>query len=305
MKKAILFIAIIILLGVVFLSVFEINGSELNTVYNLDGEASAIAYDVSGDIVFPTLPVPSGDLVASSTIELPDIYNNGHGWTCTGLAYDAETDTFLVGDIGKALSSSSGFASKLIRVSHDFSTVVEQIDLYTSFPNMQDVQGVAIDTSDGTIWFCSTSENLIRHIDTDGTSIGSFSVSAKPTGIAYSPIDDSFWVLTYGSSNNILRVTKTGTVEEQYSFNYSDTLDQCFLDPQRGYLYITAGANYSTRNNVYLFNTSTHAQSITCTVDSYSVEGIWIGQEEMVIVNDGYYHSAYDERNVANFYDLS
>lgn len=306
MKRIVLII--VILIGVIAMGIYSINGTSLLSAYEVDGDAANQAFNVSGDIVFPAappLPVPTGDLTASSVVVLPDIHGNGHGWTCTGLAYDASNDTFLVGDIGKALPSSSGFASQIVRMSHDFQTVEEEISLYTSFTSMQDVQGITIDTTDGTIWFCSTSENKIRHIDTDGTSIGSFSVSGSPTGICYSPHDDSFWVLTYANSNNIKRMSKAGAVLEQYTFNYSDTLDQCFLDPERGYLYITAGANYSSRNNIYLFNTSTHAQSITCTVDSYSVEGIWIGQDEMIIVNDGYYHSAYDGRNVANFYDLS
>lgn len=288
------------------MGVYNKSGNALQSILGRDGSGLAIAYDKNGNVVFPSaLPVPTGNLTASSVVPLPDIHGNGHGWTCTGLAYDASSNTFLVGDIGKALPSSSGFASQIVRVSFNFQTVIETIPLYTSFPNMQDVQGITIDTSDGTIWFCSTSENLIRHIRADGTSIGSFSVSGRPTGIAYSPLDDSFWVLTYASSNNIKRMSKTGTVLEQYTFAYSDTLDQCFLDPERGYLYIVAGANYSSRNNVYLFNTETHEQSIACTVDSYSVEGLWIGPTEMVIVNDGYYHSAVVAVNQANIYDLS
>lgn len=289
------------------MSIYNLQGSILQSIYSIQGNALQSAYNLQSVPIYPDsplLPVPTGDLVSSSIVVLPDIHDNGHGWTCTGLAYDANTDTFLVGDIGKELPSSSGFASQIVRMSHNFQTVVEQIPLYTSFPNMSDVQGITIDTTDGTIWFCSTSENLIRHIQVDGTSISSFSVSGSPTGIAYSPLDDSLWVLTYASSNNIKHMSKTGATLEQYTFNYSDTLDQCFLDPQRGYLYITAGANYSSRNNIYLFDTSTHAQNITCTVDSYSVEGLWIGTSEMIIVNDGYYHSAYDNRNVAVFYTL-
>lgn len=305
MKRFLLLSLILVFLGVILLGVFSVTGDRLNFAFNKDGERLPAAYNKDGEQIFPDLPVPSGNLNASSVVELPDIYNNGHGWTCTGLAYDAETDTFLVGDIGKALPSSSGFASKLIRVSADFSTVIEQIDLYSVFSNMQAVQGVTIDTSDGTIWFCSTSENLVRHINAAAESIGFFSVSQNPTGVAYSPADDTLWILTYGSSSNILHMSKSGTVLEQYTFSYSETLDQCFLDPQRGYLYITAGENYSGRNNVYLFNTATHAQSIACTVDSYAVEGLWIGETKMIIVNDGYYHSARDERNVANFYNLS
>lgn len=287
------------------MSIYNKDGTQLTNVYGLLGSSLSSAYDIDGNIVFPTeLPIPTGNLNASSIVPLPDIYNNGHGWTCTGLAYDEKTDTFLVGDIGKATPSSPGFASQIVRVSHDFLTVVEQIPLYTSFPNMSDIQGITIDTSDDTIWFCSTTEKLIRHINSDGTSIGSFQTSGQtPTGIAYSPKDGTLWVLTY--ANKIIKYSKTGTALETYSFAYSDQVDQCFLDVDRGYLYIVGGANYSSRNNVYLFDTNTHQQSITCTVDSYSVEGIWIGYNEMIIVNDGYYHSAKDNVNQANFYTLN
>ena len=301
-------IGILVLAGVVLLSVYNIIGNKQDAIYNSNGIQAINGYDINGNNIFPDepLPIPTGNLIANRTIELPDIYNNGHGWTCTGLSYDKQSDTFLVGDIGKTTPSAAGFASQIVKVSSDFETVKGTIPLYTTFPNMSDIQGITIDTSDGTTWFCSTSENLIRHINSNGTSLDSFSVSGgSPTGIAYSPADNSFWILTYGSTNNIKHTTKNGTVIEQYTFAYDATLDQCFLDAGRGYLYITAGDNYSSRNNVYLFNVNTHEQSITCTVDSYSVEGLWIGQNELVIVNDGYYHSAYDNRNVANVYDLS
>ena len=295
MKKGI----IVFVLGVL-LMIYAISGAVYDA-YNTSNEDLQVAYDTEGNIVLNA--VPHGNLNSTSEVSLPDIYGNGHGWTCTGLAYDSNSNTFLVGDIGKELPSSTGFASQLVRVSADFTQVVEQIPLYTNFPNMSDVQGVTIDTSDGTIWFCSTSENLIRHIDEEGNSIGSISVS-QPTGVAYSSADDSLWVLTYGSSNNIVHISKTGTVLEQYTFSYSETLDQCFVDPTRNKMYITAGANYTGRNNVYVFDLGTHAQSIACTVDSYSVEGIWIGGDQMIIVNDGYYHSASVIVNQANFYSI-
>ena len=284
--------------------IYNQHGYEIFAAFNKDGIGLSRVYDSEGQLVFPTtIPIPSGELTADLIVPLPDIYGTGHGFTCTGLAYDAGNDTFLVGDIGKALPSSPGFASKIIRVSSDFRTAIEQIDLYTQFPSMADVQGITMDR-DGTIWFCSTEERMIRHIDASGNSLGSLSIADKPTGIAYSPKDDSFWVLTYASVNNIIRIDRSGNVLEQYTFAYQVTLDQCFLDITHEYLYITAGDNYSGRNNIYMFNVSTHEQSIPCSVDSYSVEGLWIGEDRMVIVNDGYYHSALTPVNQANIYYL-
>ena len=285
------------------MAIYDADGVQLFSTYDADGNSLQNAYDADGNLIFSVeeLPIPTGDLTASQTISLPDLYQQGKGFTCTGLAYDPSDNTYLVGDIGKLLPNSGTIQSQIVRLSSDFSTVEETIPLYSTFANMSDVQGVCIDSSDGTIWFCSPSENKVRHIESDGTSIGYITVS-RPTGVAYSASDSSLWVLTY--DNNIVHVSKTGTVLATYSFSYNEALDQCFLDEGHGYLYITAGTNYTGRNNVYLFNTSTHQQSIACTVDSYSVEGIVIQSDRMVIVNDGYYHSATDNRNVANIYLL-
>ena len=286
------------------MSIYSVAGSVLTGCYGVDGTSKTQAYDVTGEPIFPDapdLPIPSGNLNASETVMLPDLYEPSKGFTCTGLAYDAENDQFLIGDIGKLLPSSGTIQSQIVRVTSDFSTVVSIIPVYSTFPSMGDIQGITFD-ADGTIWFCAPSENKVHHITTSGTEIGSFSITS-PTGIAYSPGDDSLWVLNY--QNKIQHVSKSGTVVESFDFAYSEALDQCFLDARRGFLYITAGTNYSSRNNIYLFNTVTHQQSITCTVDSYSVEGLWIGETEMVILNDGYYHSAFVPSNVANIYTLN
>lgn len=297
MKKKI--IITIIVIGVIIMSVYAITGNPLNLLFNKDGDEINTGYDISANIVYTkgSLPIPSGDLTASQTIPLPDIYGTGKGFTCTGLAYDAVNDIFLVGDIGKPLPNSGTIASQIVKLESDFETVAGTINLNTSY----DVQGITLD-SDGSIWYCLPSANKIYHISSIGTSIGNIAVTS-PTGIAYSASDDSFWVLNY--SNQILHINKSGTILESFNFAYSETLDQCFLDDGHGYLYITAGVNYSGRNNVYRFNVSTHEQDIACTVDSYSIEGIWIGEDKMVIVNDGYYHSAYVPVNQTNIYTLN
>ena len=287
------------------MSVYNIDGYRLSAVYGLAGNRLGMAYNISGEVIFPdspVLPVPSGNLNASLVVPLPDLYETGKGFTCTGLAYDATNNTFLIGDIGLLLPNNGAIKSQIVRVSADFQTVVETIPLHHTFSGMGDVQGVTIDTSDRTIWFCAPSVNKIYHTNALGENLGSISTT-RPTGIAYSSADDSFWVLNY--SNQILHIDKDGTVLETFASTFEEALDQCFLDESHGYLYITAGANYSERNNVYLFNISTHEQSVACTVDSYSVEGIWIGTDKMVIVNDGYYHSALVPVNQANIYTLT
>lgn len=300
MKKAI-FISIIIIIGAIALSVYDSNGTQLNEVYDSVGNSLDTAYDSEGNIIFTRdssdIPVPSGDLTASQVILLPDLYEEGKGFTCTGLAYDGEF--YYIGDIG-ALSGSN-YDSQIV-VTSDFVTVEKTISLVEAFPAFSIVQGVCVDTSNDSLWACDPNTGKVYNLTKDGAAIGSLTAT-RPTGIAYQASDDSFWILTY--TNKIIHMSKTGTTLAQYDFAYDETLDQCFLDEGRDLLYITAGTNYSGRNNVYYFNTDTHAQGIACTVDSYSVEGIWLGDnDKMIIVNDGYYHSAAVPYNQANIYTI-
>ena len=284
------------------MAIYDAQGIQLYQCYDAHGVQLSRAYDAAGNIVYTAggLPVPYGDLTADQTIPLPDLYEPGYGFTCTGLAFDETTQTYLIGDIGR-LQSSGTSRSQIVKLADDLTTVTGVITLYDVFTNMTDVQGVCVDTSDNTIWFCNPSGNYIGHVSMAGVNLGTISTS-RPTGIAYDPNDDTFWILNY--SNQIIHMTKNGTVIETFQFAYNETLDQCFLDHGHGFLYITAGTNYTGRNNVYLFNTATHAQSIACTVDSYSVEGIWIGPDKMIILNDGYYHDAADPRNLINVYNI-
>lgn len=301
MKKLYMLILFLILIGggYLFMAIYDADGNQLNSAYDADGNSLSHAYDADGNVIFSAgdlLPVPTGDLTASETIPLPDLYETGKGFTCTGLTSDGTS--YYIGDIGTL--SGSTYRSQLV-VTQDFINVDRTIPLY-SLSGFSIIQGVTYDTSDDTLWCCDAGSGKIYHIGTDGTLIGSFSTS-QPTGIAYSSTDDTLWVLNY--ANKIIHMTKAGVTIASYDFAYSETLDQCFLDQDRGYLYITAGTNYTGRNNVYLFDTNTHEQSIACTVDSYSVEGILIEPTRMIIVNDGYYHSASDARNVANIYSLN
>lgn len=282
------------------MAIYNKTGGNLTVAFNYAGDQITRAFDISGNMVFnevfnESLPVPSGDLNASEVIPLPDLYEAGKGFTCTGLASDGTH--YYIGDIGTL--SGTSYHSQIV-VTDDFVNVVRTIPLY-SIQGFSIIQGVAFDSSDDTLWCCDASGGKVYHITLQGAVISSFSTSS-PTGIAYSAVDDTLWLLNY--SNKIIHMTKAGVTIASYNFAYSETLDQCFLDNGRGYLYITAGVNYSGRNNVYLFNTATGTQSIACTVDSYSVEGIAIEPDRMIILNDGLYHEATVRVNQANIYDL-
>lgn len=291
----------IMVLIVVAVSVYNVLENMLNESYNSYSDGLAITYDVNDAMASSDdIPIPSGDLNVSKVILLPDLYEEGMGFTCTGLAYDETSRTFIVGEFGALLPSEKPRGS-IVRMTSDFSRVVETIPLYSTITN--GVQGVAFDTSDNTIWFCCPNRNIVWHISSSGTNIGRIT-TPQPTGIAYSDRDDTFWILSY--DGNIRHVTKSGEVLDTTVFAYDDTLDQCFLDKNKGLLYITAGTNYSSRNNIYCLNINTQEQYIACTVDSYAVEGIWLGDnDKMIILNDGYFHSARIEKNQVNVYMVS
>ncbi len=245
--------------------------------------------------------LPAPVISAASVIAMPDLYASGNGFTCTGLAYDASDDTFLIGDIGLLQPDAAAMKSQILRVTADFKTVVERIPLYEFFPSMTDVQGITIDTGDLSIWFCSPGENMVRHIAKDGVILDSFQI-AGPTGISYDQAANSLWILTY--AGEILHTDLHGNVLASHRFSYDETLDQCFFDSRHNLLYITAGSNYASENHIYLFDASNNSQSIVYTVDSYAVEGIWKDEDRMIILNDGYYHSAAVPMNQANIYSL-
>lgn len=289
------------------MGIYNVAGNALTHAYNVGGETSAYAYDVQGTKVFPDdiepLPVPTGTLTADEIIPLPDIYEEGKGFTCTGLAYDATNNHYLIGDIGILKPNSGTIQSQIVIVDDEFSSVISTIPVYQSFANMGGIQGIAIDTSDNTIWFCAPSENTVHHIGFDGTSIGSFTVN-RCTGIAYDALTDSLWIITY--NQQIINVSKAGTTISSYTWDSTDTMDQCFIDAARRVLYFDAGDNYSQQNYLYAYDITNQSASVACTLtDSFSVEGICINPDKLIIVNDGYYHNAATPTNQANVYLLS
>lgn len=250
------------------------------------------------------------NIAAASKILLNTIYNTdneNHGFTCTGIAYNPADGTFLIGDIGKLQPGGGSFSNaiRIVRFSQDFmsATYVGAIDMSGIVAGTGTIQGITVDTSDGTIWFCAQEERKIYHIDTNGTVLGGISLSTAVSGIAYAAGDDSFWIAN-GKPKNIQHIRKDGTVLSTISFAYSDVPDQIYLDENAGKIYMTADASYSSNNFVYCIDINSGTQAKAFSVDSYAVEGIWIGSGKILIANDGYYHSAIDPYNQINVYNI-
>jgi len=158
-----------------------------------------------------------------------------------------------------------------------------------------------VDTSDGTIWFASSQNSEIYHIKKDGTVLGSLDYS-KANGLAYDDESDSLWVL---ANETIANIEKDGSVIKSYSISGIDAADMLYLDTACENIYFTAGNNYQGDNYIYKMDVATGTTTLYKTLtDSYAVEGLCIVGNKLYVMNDGYYHSAKDNRNVMNIYTI-
>lgn len=242
-------------------------------------------------------------IISKSIIQVPDVEGGleGKGFTCTGLTYDNKEDVFYVANIGKATPKTEGFKSTIVKVSKDFKENLGEIKLYETFKEMSDIQGLTIDYSDNSFWFCSFSENKIRHIDKYGKDLGYIDFE-KPTGIVYDNRTDSLWVLSY---DDLVNIKKDGTIEKKISIQ-EEGQDQLWLDEKSNKMYITTGNNYKSSNYVFTIDLSTEEVKKEYTMaDSYAVEGIYIEGSDMYILNDGFYHNGKVKVNQVNIYDLN
>jgi len=241
-------------------------------------------------------------LLVSET-PMPDIAlgEHGKGFTCTGIAYDPVENVYYIGNCGKARFEDEQFHATIVKVSKDDFQYIDEIRLYEIYPAMSDIQGITIDTSDNTIYFCSTIENRIRHITTDGKDKGEI-YAEHPTGIAYDSRTDTLWVL---SKQRLMQMDKSGEVIRSFDLTLEGQ-DHIFLDKAKNTIYLTAGNNYNGENYVYrvqlLFNRVSLAYVLK---ESYAVEGIYIEDDTIYILNDGYYHTAKNPVNQVSQYDLS
>lgn len=241
-------------------------------------------------------------LISESVVSLPDVVGGeeGKGFTSTGLTYDENEGVFYIGNIGKSTPETPGFKSTIVKLSKDFKTNLGEINIYKTFPEMSDIQGLTLDKSDDTIWFCSFAENMLHHIDKNGEAIESIEFS-KPIGIVYDSRTDTLWGL---SQTELINMSKQGEIIKSISVSIEGQ-DQLWLDEQNNLMYFTAGNNYKGKNYVYTVNLTTDEVIKLYTLkDSHAVEGIYIQDNYMCIVNDGYYHDAKVKVNQINIYNL-
>jgi len=235
------------------------------------------AYYSYGAIVSQLLPDGAGS-------------DTGKGITCTGLAKDDVTDSFWIANHGQA-TGTDPYTPSLMNVSKDGATEISEIELISLFPAMESVQGVAIDTTDSTLWFISTAENLVRHITKVGSDLGSFSVDAGANGLAYDSNDDSLLVLY--SNRQIKRYSaSTGAlIETVVTLSTLSNVDHLYLDTVKNILWVSHGASgYPGRVSAYSIDDDVLSDPLRLP-EADAIEGIYLDGSFLYVASDGYFHN--------------
>ena len=226
--------------------------------------------------------------------------------TCTGLSYDAACNTWWIGCYGKTNQGDKYGDSIIVQMDYSFQKIVSVINLTQQIEGLnENIQGVAIDKSDDSIWFADSLNIYNISKQGDLRKVIKFKDQyKKPNGIAYDTINDSLWVLFF--SNYLVEVDKDGTILNEYPCNIEGQ-DQLYCSEVDGKIYFTAGTDYlGNQNFVYKYDFDKQvAIQVYQLMDSYAVEGIVLKNKELWIANDGYYHCAYEPVNIVKKYVIS
>ena len=216
-------------------------------------------------------------------------------FTCTGLAYDNDDDSFWIGDYG-ALSPETIPNPRLVEVDKSLMNKVGEISLKDILGENADLQGVAYD---GSLWIASNDK--VFQIDKKGNKTFEFSLGKyskyKANGICCDK--NSLWVLC--ASRYLLNYTKKGELINKYKFNFQN---QDHICANGDYLYITVGADYKGMEN-YICKLSKKGEIVSLyqTEHANALEGISVNNGKIYVANDGKYHSDIMNRSYITVYE--
>lgn len=237
------------------------------------------------------------ELYASEIINIPSNSKSIVGFTCTGLCWNENERLFYVGNAGKKQPTDKEFEAGIAILNENFDSIVDEIKCYQNYSQMRDVQGVCIAT-DGSIWFCSYGENLVRHIDREGNDIGFIEIKA-PSGIAFDNRTDTLWILT---DRKLYHVDTLGNVLDTIRLSLRGQ-DQLCIDCEKDIMYVSVGLNYHGDSYIYAVNLSDKIVKPKYILkDSFAIEGIYFRNDTLYVLNDGFYHNAQIPNNQVNIY---
>jgi hypothetical protein len=238
----------------------------------------------------------------SSTLSTPDATGGdvGHGFTCTGLAWDG-TNYIVGNDGGNKESDPSAHTCGIVKMS-PAGVKISEINMRSLYGlgGAATVQGVAVDPTDGTYWAAMEASG-VKHVSTAGAALsGSFvPASGNANGLAIDSSRDLILVMAPVAPNHA-QIDIYNRADQSFvrSVSITDAVagnDGLFYDAQRDYVWLSYGANgASGYANAYqaadlASGTATlvgTAAFPSCT----SMEGMIIKDDQFVFCNDGYYH---------------
>ncbi len=224
-------------------------------------------------------------------------------FTCTGLTYDPYKKTFWIADYG-ALSKNATPAPRLVEVNSSFSEVKSIISIANQVGEDANVQGIAYDCSNASIWIATGSD--LVNISKNGDILERFGLGKysryKANGIAYDAKTDTLWILCF--RKYLLNYDKMGNCLSAVKVNLQDQDHICFTED--GDLLASVGADYyGEKNYVVKLDTNTgKVELIYQVLDSFAVEGIYAIDKKLYIVNDGVYHNSKIKKSYLSLYHL-
>jgi len=231
----------------------------------------------------------------------------GKGWTCTGLVNDEALDCFWVGNDGRGAPGDSTHEPSIIRLSHDLSTIISQIDVQSADPSLSGVtsiQGVAIDKNTDTIYTLAPYENKLIQFDKLGNFIKSVTTPAQFSGIANDPANDTMALVTMSRGVYTYHI-QTEVFDTFYGMPIpGEVTDQLYFDEETEYLYVSVGTN-GTEGSIVIMDhpAQTMVTRWNNVKNALAIEGLtWTGDSNLFVANDQYFHSASPEFNMVMEY---
>lgn len=218
--------------------------------------------------------------------------------TCTGMTYDSVHDVFYIGNYGKETSEDTIQNASIIVCDKNFN-IINEIMLPD---NIENIQGVTYSEKTDSIYYTDTFK--IYQIDLEGNQLKVIDLKQyekyNPNSLLYDDRDDTLWVLC--AYEYLLHIDVDGMIIDRIECSYKDQ-DQICFDDDRNILF-TVGADYNgNKNYVGLIDIDKREIKILYNVlDSYAVEGIYMNDGKMLIVNDGIFHDATIKNNYVSEY---
>lgn len=241
------------------------------------------------------MTVSSLSIMPKAFVYLEDI---GLGnFTSTGFAFDSKDNSYWIADHGTNRLDNLILYELDIELTH----VINQIEIGDLTVGSANLQGICYDSSNDSLWLALG--DSICEVNKDGSIIQAITIpmfrNYRSNGICMDDDGETLWVLCY--SQFLLHIDKTGKVIDKVRCNYQDQ-DMIFM--RNGIIYITVGADYQGENNYILsYNPTAKSYSIPYRVcESYAVEGLYITDDAIYIVNDGEFHNAKIPRTYISVY---